>query len=160
MNAKPRIQTFPKKDRDEILRLKNRHLGFEATSAKTKTVLLKEALGVFRKNLDGLARRPPRSVYAFNSPQELFASTIFFFTNEVIDRSILDRLIEDNAEIQLKGLQLGARLKYVSNLAKTAEYSGGYNCLHVFDMLLACAVNDAALLRAYIARHSDPAVAG
>jgi hypothetical protein len=76
------------------------------------------------------------------------------------DEGIIHRLIEDDVRHQILGFDTCARFGYLVRLAGGNEHSGGYDCAHVFDLLMAIAVRDAKLVDRFVATFPGPFKSG
>jgi hypothetical protein len=154
--AKTRFESFAKKDRDWIERWAAIHTEIRQDVGS----VLAERLVRFIQEVTALASRPPAPGNMYTNVPSLFASEMFFLSSRVLQSAIARRLLDDNPRDLRDAVFLSARLDYLSDLAKTPAYSGGYDCLHVFELLRAYAVNDRQLAAAYLKRHPGPAKNG
>ena len=140
---KTRFESLPKKDRDEVLRIK-RLMDERAPDARNQVL---ESLMV-------LQRHPatPSQI----SPMSLLASTLHHLTSEFCDRGIIQRLLADDPAQEVIGLRTSARLGYLMTVAGGPEYSGGYDCAHIFDMLAAIASEDRFAISRFVDRFPPP----
>jgi hypothetical protein len=154
MKAQSRLDLLPKKDREAILHLKD--LDTYRENSGDLTLVFKEDFARFLHGCESL----PKQAHSFKSFGELFASSVFFMASRCIQGSILNRLLTDDPQVQVQGIRLATRLLYVADLGITPAYSGGCDCLHVWNILEALAVCNYPVIEAYLARHPGPASKG
>lgn len=145
--TKTRLESLPKKDRNEVLRIKGL-LDSRAPDARQNTV---EILALLQRDL----ARPSRL-----SPTSLLASRLHALRSSFCDRGVIERLITDNPVHEVRGFRTSARLGYLMNVAGGPAYSGGYDCLHVFDMFLAIATEDRFAVSKFTERFPGPFESG
>jgi len=144
---KTRFESLPKKDRDEVLRIKG--LMDERAPDARKEVL--ESLALLQEHLATPSQLPPKS---------LLASTLHHLKSEFCDRGIIQRLLADDPAEAVIGLRTSARLGYLMTVAGGPEYSGGYDCAHIFDMLSAIASEDHLGISRFVERFPPPFKSG
>ena len=115
---------------------------------------------MLRDNILGLKTRPPRDGYAFNDAHSLATGTFTHIGNWHHDKAIFYRLVKNDMQEMLSLLRISNRFNYVSHLTRTSKYSGGYDCLHVFEVMKALAVKDFEAVNAFLKRYPGTSVSG
>lgn len=88
------------------------------------------------------------------------AGTFHSLDMHFIDKAIAERLIDENISLMIQRIQLSARFGYLNSLTGGEQYSGGYDCMHVFSVLKALAVQDQYAVEAFLKRFSAPFAKG
>lgn len=150
-----RFEWLPKKDRDYVVNFVkarpeyNEPLPDQFCDCRDRLIT----------QIKRLETRPVGPAYHCKSATDLVQFSIDFLSSELLQRSVADRLLNDNFEKLITGLQLVSRLKYVENLAKTDAYSLT-DCHHIFSVVESLAVNDTPAVRAYTDRYPSIAKSG
>src|SRR6516165_10371347 len=154
MKVQTRLDLLPKKDREAILHLKD--LDTYRENSRDLALVFKQDFAGFLEGCESLSNQPHSS----KSFGELFASNVLSMANRCIQGSILNRLLTDDPQVQVQGIRLATRLLYAADLGITPAYSGGCDCLHVWNVVEAMAVCNYPVIEAYLARHPGPASKG
>ena len=144
---KTRFESLPKKDRDEVMRIKGL-MDVRAPDAREQVL---ESLALLQRHLATPSKW---------SPMSLLASTLHHLKSEFCDRGIIQRLLADDPVQEVIGLRTSARLGFLMAVAGGPEYSGGYDCAHIFDMLSAIASEDHLAISRFIERFPPPFKSG
>ena len=147
MATKTRFESLPKKDRDEVYRIK----ALSDERASNARQLVTGELALLQRHLAGPSEW---------SPMSLLASTLFSLKWEFCDRGIIQRLLRDDPAEEVLGLRTSGRLGYLVEVAGGPEFSGGYDCIHVFAMLSSIASNDRFAVSRFIERFPPPFKSG
>jgi hypothetical protein len=135
MQAKTRFDRLPKRDRDEVLRID----GLQSSWAGSPDEYASTTLRRLREHRQKLQGRTSSS---------LLAGSLHHLKSYFCDRGIIRRFLDSSVvELQV-GVDTAARLGFLMRTAGGTDYSGGYDCAHVFDLLLALAVDDKPLVGA------------
>ena len=134
------MERYPKKDRDEALRI----LDIEAEDGRTPNENIQNMLCVIfdksqRMRLDN-----------YKIVSNLSSSETFF--TEV---AVIERVAFNNLEGFLSHFKVGVRLCYLTQLIGGTKYSGT-DCIHVWDMLKALAINDTDTVNAFTEQFPAP----
>jgi hypothetical protein len=154
MTTKSRFASLPKKDRDEVLRIKGL-LEERASDAKQQVV---ECFALLQRDL--ATPRDSSVKWAYSSALSLLASRLHELKSDFSDRGIVQRLVDDDPAKQAIGLVTSGRLGYLMNVAGGPDYSGGYDCLHVFDMFSSIASKDRFATSRFVERFPRPFKSG
>ncbi|MBN1911961.1 MAG: hypothetical protein JW818_19725 [Pirellulales bacterium] len=147
MNTKTRFENLPKRDREEVLRIDGL-LSSRAPSPEAYTAWVLQNLQNQREHL---TKRTPNS---------LLASALHGLKSYFCDWCIVRRYLDDDL-VQLRlGVDSSARLGFLMRIAGGEEYSGGYDCAHVFDLLLALVVEDKSVIDLFLNRFPAPFSSG
>lgn len=126
MPTKSLLETLPKKDRDEVDRLNELHLK-RAPSP-----------------VDFVAKRNGKAVR-------------FSFCKDYLeDEAILRRLFDDDVKQMEVCLDTASRFGFLLRVKGGTEYSGGWDCMHIHDVLTALAVNDQQVIQAFVSVFQAP----
>jgi hypothetical protein len=147
VTTKTRLESLPKKDRDEVLRVKS--LMDERAPDPRQRVI--ESLASLKRQL---AR--PGSLRS----SSLLASQLHFLKSDFSDYGIIQRLVSDDPSHQAIGFRTSGRLGYLMNLAGGPEHSGGYDCAHIFDIFSSIASQDGFATSRFIERFPGPFKSG
>lgn len=143
MQTKTRFDRLPKRDRDEVLRIDGLHSSWAASPDEYATTTLRR-LREHRQKLHG------------RTSTSLLAGSLNDIKSYFCDRGIIRRFLKnDVAELRV-GVATAARLGFLMRVAGGTDYSGGYDCAHVFDLILALAVDDKPLVSAFLNRFPAP----
>jgi len=142
--TKTRFQRLPKKDRDEVQRIKA-ILDEELPSTPE---LINESISIIRHHV-GTPRAGSTMASQFSRIQSHF-----------YDHGIIRRLLDNDIDAQIVSLRTCARLGYLTRLAGGTSYSGGCDCLHIFDILPALAVREHEVLNRFLAQFQSPFKSG
>jgi hypothetical protein len=143
METKTRFDRLPKRDRDEVLRTD----GVQSSWAPSPEAYASIALRRLRDHRAKLHGRTSSS---------LLASCLHDLKSYFCDRGIIRRfLLNDVGELR-RGVETAARLGLLMRVAGGTDYSGGYDCAHVFDLILALAADDKPLVNAFLNHFPAP----
>ncbi len=143
MQIKTRFDRLPKRDRDEVLRID----GLQSSWAPSPEAYAAIALRRLRDHRAKLHGRTSSS---------LLASCLHDLKSYFCDRGIIRRFVQNDVTELRRGVQTAARLGLLIRVAGGSDYSGGYDCAHVFDLILALAVDDKPLVNAFLNHFPAP----
>jgi hypothetical protein len=146
--TKPRFDRIPKRDRDEVLRLD----GILSSWAPSPEAYASNGLRLLRAHQEQVRGRVSNS--------QLLASRLYHLMSYFRDRGIIRRFLDnDVAQLRL-GVDTAARLALLVWVAGGADYSKGCDCAYIFDLLLALAVEDKPLVKAFLNHFPGPSHLG
>lgn len=143
MQTKTRFDNLPKRDRDEVLRIDGLQSSW-APSPEEYTAIALRRLRDHRAKLHG------------RTSSSLLASCLHDLKSYFCDRGIIRRFVHNDVSELRRGVQTAARLGLLMRVAGGTDYSGGYDCSHVFDLILALAVDDKPLVTAFLNHFPAP----
>lgn len=137
MQTKTLFDRLPKRDRDEVLRINGLQSSWAASPEEYASTALKR-LCSHRQKLQG------------RTSTSLLAGSLHDLKSYFCDRAIIRRFLKNDVEELRIGVDTSARLGFLMRIAGGTDYSGGYDCAHIFDMILALAVEDKPLVSAFL----------
>jgi hypothetical protein len=137
MQTNTRFDRLPKRDRDEVLRIEGLQLSWAASPEAYAS-----------------ARLPRVQESRFSS--SLLAGYFHDLRSYFCDRGIIRRFLDDDVSQLRMAVDTAARSGLLMRAAGGTAYSGGCDCLHVFDLLLALAVEDKPLVNAFLNHYPAP----
>lgn len=143
MQTKTRFDRCPKRDRDEVLRIDDLQSSW-APSPEAYAAIALRRLRDHRAKLHG------------RTSSSLLASCLHDLKSYFCDRGIIRRFVQNDVSELRRGVQTAARLGLLMRVAGGTDYSGGYDCAHVFDLVLALAVDDKPLVNAFLNHFPAP----
>ena len=143
MQTKTRFDRLPKRDRDEVLRID----GLQSSWAPSPEAYAAIALRRLRDHRAKLHGRTSSS---------LLASCLHDLKSFFCDRGIIRRFVQNDVSELRRSVQTAARLGLLMRVAGGTDYSGGYDCAHAFDLILALAVDDKSLVNAFLNHFPAP----
>lgn len=143
MQTKTRFDRLPKRDREEVLRINGLQLSRAVSPVEEAATTLRR-LREHRQKLQG------------RTSSSLLAGSLHHLKFYFCDRGIIDRFLKDDVVELRRGAATAARLGLLVRVAGGTEYSGGYDCAHVFDLILALAVDDKPLVNAFLNHFPAP----
>jgi hypothetical protein len=143
MQTKTRFDRLPKRDRDEVLRID----GIQSSWAPS----LEEYAAIALRRL-----RDHRAKLHGRTSSSLLASCLHDLKSYFCDLGIILRFVQNDVSELRCGVQTAARLGFLMRVAGGTDYSGGYDCAHVFDLILALAVDDKPLVSAFLSHFPAP----
>ncbi|EDM25956.1 hypothetical protein LNTAR_19202 [Lentisphaera araneosa HTCC2155] len=72
------------------------------------------------------------------------------------DKGIFTRVLNENLPFMIKAISTSTRLSYTADILADPSYSGGYDCLHVFNMFKALSINETNVINAYLQNTKPP----
>lgn len=154
--AKNRFESLSKNDREWVFRWTAIHTEIRRDVRE----LLGDRASEFRAKVRAMPMRLGNQAAVDEAAADLFSSEMFFISGRLICNAIVRRLLDDDVTRLYNDAVLSARVGYLQDLAATPKQSGGYDCLHVFDIFRAYAVLDRRLVAAYVSRHPGPSMGG
>jgi len=142
MEKKTLFERLPKRDRDEVLRMAALYSSWASSPEEYALIQLRR----LREHREKLQTRTSCSLLAGS-----LHGLSFYFCNRGIIRRFLDN---DVAQLRL-GVDTAARLGFLFQTAGGTDYSS-YDCSHIFEMLLAMAVEDHPLVAAFLNQFPGP----
>jgi hypothetical protein len=143
MQTKTRFDRLPKRDREEVLRID----GLQSSRAPSP---VEEAATTLRR------LREHRQKLHGRTSSSLLASSLHHLKSYFCDRGIIARFLKNDVAELRTGVDTSARLGFLMRVAGGTDYSGGYDCAHVFDLILALAVDDKPLVNAFLNHFPAP----
>lgn len=146
MQTKTRFDRLPKRDREEVLRID----GLQSSRAASPVDEAATTLRRLREHRQKLQGRTSSS---------LLAGSLHHLKSYFCDRGIIDRFLKNDVAELRTGVGTAARLGLLMRVAGGTEYSS-YDCPHVFDLILALAVDDKPLVNAFLNHFPAPFQSG
>lgn len=133
-----------KKDREEILRIRN----VKKNAGETYS-------DVVMNKLDALTKRSREVELSNYDMAPYFHRLQMYFS----DRAVIDRFMYDDPKKFLAAMSMSSRFGYLKALTSDTYYST-YDCSHVFDILRAFASRDIKCVRAFLSTFPPPFTEG
>jgi hypothetical protein len=143
MQTKTRFDRLPKRDGDEVRRIDGLLSSWAASPDEYASTTLRR-LREHRQKLQG------------RTSSSLLATSLGDLKSYFCDRGIIQRFLKNDVAELRAGVDTAARLGLLMRVAGGTDYSGGYDCAHVFDLIPALAVGDLPLVDAFLSHFPAP----
>lgn len=149
------VSRFPKGDQDNIIQLNKKILKMVDSYESIEEKIEKYNYQFVVNNIDLINKGELDKIYIRKALQTF----LYLTANDVLSKGILERIIHDDIQKQVSGIYTSGRLQYIKYSTKELQVDGA-DCLHVYKLINALAINDFELVNKFLVSLPGPSKHG